>query len=140
MCNMVGFVFRFISVARLVSRKVEPLSSSATVATIAAVRKRRVSPCNITYGKWSPSGCYATLRMPIRKRNKRPKQNGRRKQDFETTVNVLGQEPSFYVYGATPYDIFSAGIIQVTKMPMIIFSLNHMLLSKGCESFAQSSY
>ena len=36
------------SVARQVSRKVEPLSTSVTVATIALVTKTRVSPCNTT--------------------------------------------------------------------------------------------
>jgi len=47
-CNMVGFIKLFwTSVARQVSRKVELLSTSATVATIAVVIKqefRRVTP------------------------------------------------------------------------------------------------
>ena len=79
--NMVGFVKLFrTSVARQVSRKVEPLSTSAMVATIAEVVKTRVyTSCN-----WSRSLLLRyTACKAIGKRNesamircKRPKQNG----------------------------------------------------------------
>ena len=41
LCNMVGFVKLFrTSVARQVSRKVEPLSTSTSAATVAVVKKQ----------------------------------------------------------------------------------------------------
>ena len=60
-CNMVGFVKRICtSVARQVSRKVGPLSTSATVATIAVSIKTRETGLALS--------CYALLCKPIRKR------------------------------------------------------------------------
>ena len=47
LCNLVGFVKLFrTSIARQVSRKVEPLSTSATARNGRSVEKTRVSPCN----------------------------------------------------------------------------------------------
>ena len=59
-CNvMVVFVKGFrIFVSRQVSQKVEPLSTSARVATIAMVIETRVSPCNnVTLVKLVSLGC-----------------------------------------------------------------------------------
>ena len=50
LCNMVGFVKLFpTSVARQVSRKVEPLSTSSTARNGRSGDKTRVSPCNTTF-------------------------------------------------------------------------------------------
>ena len=88
-CNMVGFVKLFwTSVARQVSRKVEPLSTSATVATIAVVIKTRVSPCNTTWWNWSRS----ILLRYAAKANQKPEQ-----QHFETSFNVPEQVSTFCV-------------------------------------------
>ena len=49
LCNMVGFVKLFrTSVARQVSRKVEPLSTSATVAVVKKQEFHRVTPLRET--------------------------------------------------------------------------------------------
>lgn len=98
--NMAGFVKLFwirTSVARQVSRKVEPFSTSATVATIAEVMKTRV------YTSWNWSAVWLglvrlTTRKTIRKRSnklvmihcKHPKQNGGWKQNFKSSSNVSG--------------------------------------------------
>ena len=56
MCNMVDFVKLFRTpVARQVSRKVEPLSTSATARNGRSGEKTRVSPCSTTSWNWSRS-------------------------------------------------------------------------------------
>ena len=89
---MVDFVQLFrTSVARQVSRKEEPLSTSATARNGRSGEKRelhRVTPLRET---GLARSCHATLRKPIRNRNKSAMIH------FETSFNVPEQVSTFYV-------------------------------------------
>ena len=86
---MVGFVKLFPTcVARQVSRKVEPLSTSATVAVVKKQEFHRVTPLHET---GLARSCHATLCKPIRNRNKSAMIH------FETSFNVPEEVSTFYV-------------------------------------------
>ena len=72
-------------------RKVEPLSTSATVAVVKKPEFPRVTPLRET---GLTRACHVTLRKPIRNRNKYDKLA---MIHFETKFNVPEQVSTFYV-------------------------------------------